>query len=193
MTATSDAPAAQGDVWTIFDGLPGHPMMWVLIVSELAVFGILLIAFSVAKAFHPALFAEGRSHLAPLLGAANTLVLVTAGWLAARGSGAAAAGRRGPARAWLAAAVCAGLTFAAVKTVEYATEVSAGYGLESNTFFTLYFLLTGFHALHVVLGAAILAVVAWSADPEAVETGTAFWHMVDLVWIVMFPIVYLIR
>ncbi|WP_245333329.1 cytochrome c oxidase subunit 3, partial [Bradyrhizobium guangdongense] len=68
-----------------------------------------------------------------------------------------------------------------------------GVGLETSPFFTLYFLLTGFHLLHVGLGIIILAVVCRRAGILGVETGTAFWHMVDLVWIVMFPIVYLVK
>jgi nitric oxide reductase NorE protein len=182
-----------GDVWSVFDGLPGHPMIWLLILSEFAVFGILLVAFCVARVLHPAIFAEGQSQLEPLLGAFNTLVLVTGGWLAARGSAAATTGSPASARAWLGGALLCGVVFVLVKIVEYAGEFTAGIGLETSTFFTLYFLLTGFHALHVVLGSIILAAVAWSADPDAVETGTAFWHMVDLVWLLMFPIVYLVH
>lgn len=189
---TTTEADGERDIWAIFDGLPGHPMIWVLILSELVVFGILLSAFSITKFLHPGVFAEGRAQLSPVLGAANTLVLVTGGWLAARGTKAATAGRRRVSRAWLWAAITAGVVFLAIKSVEYALEVSAGFGLETSTFFTLYFLLTGFHALHVALGAAILAVVAWSADAEAVETGAAFWHMVDFVWIVMFPVIYLV-
>jgi nitric oxide reductase NorE protein len=77
--------------------------------------------------------------------------------------------------------------------LEYANEIAAGAGLETSTFFTLYFLLTGFHLLHVLLGMVILAIVLRGAEIGAVETGTSFWHMVDLVWIVMFPIIYLVR
>jgi nitric oxide reductase NorE protein len=84
-------------------------------------------------------------------------------------------------------------TFVTIKLVEYAREIGGGIGLETSVFFTLYFLLTGFHLLHVCLGIIILAVVCRRADPVDVETGTVFWHMVDLVWIVMFPIVYLVR
>jgi nitric oxide reductase NorE protein len=85
-----------------------------------------------------------------------------------------------------------GLVFILVKLTEYIAKAEAGIGLETDTFFTLYFLLTGFHLLHVVLGIAILAAVALSDSPENLNTGTAFWHMVDLVWVVMYPLVYLI-
>jgi nitric oxide reductase NorE protein len=81
----------------------------------------------------------------------------------------------------------------ALKLAEYAGEIGQGIGLETSPFFTLYFLLTGFHLLHVCLGIVILAVVCRRAEASGVETGAAFWHMVDLVWIVMFPILYLVR
>jgi nitric oxide reductase NorE protein len=83
--------------------------------------------------------------------------------------------------------------FIAIKLTEYAEEIGRGIGLETSPFFTLYFLLTGFHLLHVGLGIIILAVVCRRAEISGVETGAAFWHMVDLVWIVMFPILYLVR
>ena len=86
-----------------------------------------------------------------------------------------------------------GAAFVTIKLAEYAEEIASGVGLETSPFFTLYFLLTGFHLLHVCLGILILALVCRRATPLGVETGTAFWHMVDLVWVVMFPIIYLVR
>ena len=184
--------AADEGVWIIFRGLPGHPMMWVLILSEFVVFGAMLCAFAVTRRLHPEVFAAGQAQLSPALAALNTAVLATSGWCAARGAEAAGLRRPGRARAWIATAIVLGLGFLGVKGFDYAGEIAAGHGLEGDVFFTLYFLLTGFHALHVALGAVILGVVAWGAEDEAVETGAAFWHMVDLVWIVMFPVVYLI-
>jgi nitric oxide reductase NorE protein len=178
--------------WGVLADLPGDPMMWVLIFSELAVFGLLLGAFAVAHAFHQPTFGAGRGLLNPALAALNTLVLVTSGWAAARGALAARDGDRRACRGWLLAAIGLGGAFVAVKLTEYAGEIAAGADIETSTFFTLYFLLTGFHLLHVVLGMAILAVVLRSADAYAVETGTSFWHMVDLVWVLMFPIIYLV-
>lgn len=183
----------QESSWGILAELPGDPMMWVLIFSELAVFGLLLGAFAVAGAVSPSVFASGRALLYPGLAGINTLVLVTSGWAAARGALAAREHRRPACRRWLAFALALGGTFAAIKVLEYSGEIGAGADLETSTFFTLYFLLTGFHLLHVVLGMVILAVVLRGAAPAAVETGTSFWHMVDLVWVVMFPIIYLVH
>lgn len=182
----------RSDDWGALGELPGEPMMWVLIFSELAAFGLLLGAFAVARAVDPRSFAAGKALLDPELAGLNTIVLVTSGWAAARGALSAQADRRRSARLWLGAAIVLGGAFVAIKLTEYGREVAAGADIESSTFFTLYFLLTGFHLLHVLLGMIILAVVLRRADAHAIETGTSFWHMVDLVWVVMFPIVYLV-
>ena len=73
------------------------------------------------------------------------------------------------------------------------SKAEAGIGIESSPFFTFYYLITGFHALHVVAGIAILGLVAWADSLRNIETAVAFWHMVDLVWVLLFPIVYLLR
>ena len=183
----------QGTGWGILEDLPGDPMIWVLIFSELAAFGLFIGAFVVARAIHHTVFAVGQAALDSRLAGLNTIVLVTSGWAAARGARAARAGERRMSRRWLLGAMALGGLFIAVKLVEYAEEIGHGIGLETSTFFTLYFLLTGFHLLHVGLGIVILAVVCRRAETVGVETGAAFWHMVDLVWIVMFPILYLVR
>ena len=179
--------------WGLLDDLPGDPMIWVLIFSELAAFGLFLGAFTVARAVSPAVFASGQAVLDSRLAGLNTIVLVTSGWAAARGTAAARAGEPRSSRYWLFLAMGLGAAFVTIKLAEYAKEIASGVGLETSPFFTLYFLLTGFHLLHVCLGIVILAVVCRRATPLGVETGTAFWHMVDLVWVVMFPIIYLVR
>ena len=191
MSAADDEQQEIG--WGFLDDLPGDPMMWVLIFSELAAFGLFLGAFTVARAVSPAVFASGQATLDSRLAGLNTIVLVTSGWAAARGTAAARAGQPRSSRHWLLLAMGLGAAFVTIKLAEYAKEIASGVGLETSPFFTLYFLLTGFHLLHVCLGIVILAVVCRRATPLGVETGTAFWHMVDLVWVVMFPIIYLVR
>ena len=91
-----------------------------------------------------------------------------------------------------AAAITLGGVFLALKASEYADLFAQGIGTETHAFFTFSFLLTGFHAAHVLAGMILLALVAKIATPRAVETGVAFWHMVDLVWVLLFPVIYLI-
>lgn len=185
--------AAQEDrPWGALSDLPGHPMMWVLILTEVVTFGLLIATFSVTRIIHPDIFAAGQAQLDPVLGGINTLVLITSGWLAALSVEAGASGRRGMVRLLLAASAALGCMFVVIKVVEYAAKARVGIGLETDTFFTLYFLLTGFHLLHVVLGIVILAAVWLHDSTDNLKTGTAFWHMVDLVWVVMYPLIYLV-
>ena len=190
--ATAANAAHEDRSWGALSDLPGHPMMWVLILTEMVTFGLLFLAFAVTKAVHPDIFAAGQAQLDPVLGGINTLVLITSGWLAALAAEARFTGQRGAARLRLGGAMALGLVFIVVKVAEYAAKAHAGIGLETDTFFTLYFLLTGFHLLHVVLGIVILAAVVRSDSIENLKTGTAFWHMVDLIWVVMYPLIYLI-
>lgn len=176
-----------------FAGLPGNPMMWLLIASELLVFGAALLAFSGARALAPLAFAGAQTQLDRLTGLLNVMVLLTSGLFAALAVQAIRSGSRSRARLHLAAAGALGLVFLAFKILEYRADFAAGLSFESGTFFMLYFLITGFHALHVVLGVLLLGIVAVFASPENIETGAAFWHMVDLVWLLVFPVVYLIR
>jgi nitric oxide reductase NorE protein len=172
--------------------LPGELMMWVLILSELAVFGAGLLALLAVRLTDPGGFAEAQSHLHRTGAAANTLVLVTSGWLAALGLRAADAGQTRHLRLLLVAAVLLGAVFLALKASEYADLFAQGIGTETHAFYTFSFLLTGFHAAHVLAGMILLTLVGWLATPRAVETGAAFWHMVDLVWVLLFPVVYLL-
>lgn len=178
--------------WGALSDLPGHPMMWVLILTEVVTFGLLLLTFAAARAVQPDLFAAGQAQLDPGLGGTNTIVLITSGWLAALAVEARAADARHRARILLGGAMALGLVFVVVKTIEYWSKAQVGIGLDTDTFFTLYFLLTGFHLLHVVLGLAILALITVHDSLDNLMTGTAFWHMVDLVWVVMYPLVYLV-
>jgi len=185
--------AAQEDCpWGALSDLPGHPMMWVLILTELVTFGLLLIMFAITRAIHPTLFAAGQARLDQTAGGINTIVLITSGWMAALALEARSEGRHGIARLQLGGAASLGAVFTAIKLAEYIAKAQAGIGIESDTFFTLYLLLTGFHLLHVVLGIVILAAAAFADTVENLKTATAFWHMVDLVWVVMYPLVYLI-
>ncbi len=175
------------------EGLPGHPMMWILILSELAVFSIAFIGFAVARLLDPAGFAAGQGHLDPTLGGLNTIVLVSSGALAAVGVAAAHEGAWRRARGLFVTAAAVGLLFLLVKGTEYSAMMDAGFTLDSGGFYSLYYLLTGFHALHVVMGMILLVIVAFQDSAETFETGAAFWHMVDLVWIVLYPLLYLLR
>jgi len=186
-------PQHDGEDWGALSELPGNPMIWVLILSELVVFGVFFVAFAFTRAFHVAVFDAGQAHLDRLHGGINTAVLLTSGLAAAQAQRAIGDGRITRCRWWLFAAAVGGVLFIGIKLVEYAALAAQGFGLESDTFFTLFYLMTGFHALHVALGLVLLGIVGRFCSAANVETATAFWHMVDLIWVLLYPLVYLIR
>lgn len=169
--------------------LPGEVMMWVLILSELAVFGAGLVALRAAWLTDPEGFRAAQAHLNAAGAAVNTVVLVSSGWLAAL----AVQTREGARVRWLlAGASVLGLVFLGIKGAEYAAKAAEGISFETHPFWMFYYLLTGFHVAHVLAGVVILALVALRPAPATTEAGAQFWHMVDLVWVLLFPVVYLL-
>jgi nitric oxide reductase NorE protein len=167
----------------------GDFLLWILVWSELTAFGILLVAFMVAGIVQAEQFAAARPHLDAQLAALNTAVLLTSGWQAARAARAGAP--RGQARRALILAALLGFLFVAIKLFEYSGEIADASDEAYGVFFELYFLLTGFHLLHVLFGAFVLLLVSWRLDRSNLLLSTTLWHVFDLIWIVMFPLVYL--
>lgn len=164
-------------------------LLWILVWSELVAFGILLAGFLVMSVLEPERFAVARHYLNPGLAALNTVILLSSGWQAALAARRAASIME--VRRSLCFAAALGFAFMAIKLAEYAGEI--GYAGEQalSGFFEIYFLITGFHLLHVVFGSVILLIVAWRPARQNVLMITTLWHVIDLVWIVMFPILYL--
>ncbi|GAA4256074.1 cytochrome c oxidase subunit 3 family protein [Azospirillum formosense] len=191
--APTTVVASEGEVadWGPLSSLPGNPMMWILILGELAAFGAMFLGFAVARALDPTTFDASQAQLDRLLGGVNTMVLVTSGWLVAVAVRRRAAGLSH--RPLMLGAMALGGLFLAIKAVEYGDKIGRDLTLETNSFFQLYYLLTGFHAMHVAAGIVILGIVTRWDSLENLETGAAFWHMVDLIWVLLYPIVYLLR
>ncbi|MGD9785645.1 MAG: cytochrome c oxidase subunit 3 family protein [Hyphomicrobiaceae bacterium] len=185
--------ASTDDGWGVFSELPGDLMMWVLIASELLVFGAALLAFLGVRATDPPGFAADQALLDRTAGALNTIALVTSGLFAALAVSSRHVGDRRKARRWLASASGLGVAFLAVKFFEYADKIQRGIDLETSPFFTFYYLITGFHAAHVLAGLLILGLAAVYDSARNMETAATFWHMVDLIWVLLFPIIYLAR
>jgi len=192
MSETGEKPWRQDNLG-VFGELPGDLMMWVLIVSEFLVFGAALLAFLAVRATDPASFSADQARLDQTAGALNTIVLVTSGLFAALAVVCREREQRALARHWLLAAGCFGVLFLVVKGFEYAHKVELGLGVETSVFFMFYYLTTGFHALHVLAGIFILGLAAWADSVRNMEAAVAFWHMVDFVWALLFPIIYLLR
>ncbi|TNF17795.1 MAG: cytochrome c oxidase subunit 3 family protein [Rhodobacteraceae bacterium] len=174
------------------DALPGELLMWVLIVSELLVFGAGLAVFLAVRLTDPAGFAEAQDHLYRTGAALNTAVLITSGFLAAQALVWRRADKRMLARVALVLAALLGLAFLGIKGAEYAAKAADGIAWNTHPFFTFYYGLTGFHAAHVLAGVLLLLLVAWRDAPQNIETAAMFWHMVDLIWVLLFPVIYLL-
>lgn len=183
---------------------PGDLAIWVFIFAELLVFGVFFAAYSFARAHNVVLFDTMQRTLDRNSGALNTVFLISASYFVARAvasiqRGAPDASRH--ASRWLLAGMAGGAGFLVVKVIEYAEKFSAGINLSTNNFYMFYLSLTFFHFMHVILGMVILAAV-WlktrrggytASDCHGLETGASYWHMVDLVWIVLFPLVYVMH
>ncbi len=190
--------------------------MWVFLATEVMFFGGLFLLYIVYRGAHAAAFAEASGKLDLALGATNTAVLIASSLVMALAVRAAqtGAGRRVQV-ALLAGTMALGLAFLGIKAVEYHHKLEAGlvpgpafagaYGpgahaREAELFFSLYFAMTGLHALHMVVGVGLLAVLAalafsrrFSAAYFApVENVGLYWHFVDVVWIFLFPLLYLV-
>ena len=189
--------------------------MWVFIASELLFFGPLLFGYFYLRVHYPQASAAASRHTDFWLGTVNTAVLLTSSFLMALAGHAAQGGRRPQAARLLLAAAALGIVFLAVKGFEYRSEFQEhlfpGAGFRPShgahpqdlpgmqLFFLLYFALTGLHALHLTIG--ILACLALAfmlrrpapAAPsgEAVELAGLYWHFVDLVWLFLYPLLYL--
>lgn len=180
--------------------LPGDLAMWLFILAELSVFALLILAFAVTQVLKPQLFADSRQLLDTSTGLAMTLSLLSAGLLAALAQQRVRQAQTHQAAGLLLLALLAACGYLLLKLGEYRHLLSLGLGLEYNTFFTLYWILTGFHFLHVLLGMLILAWLAAGCRRgrygpghcSGFESGVLYWHMVDLVWVVLFPLVYLL-
>jgi nitric oxide reductase NorE protein len=193
-TATLTEPATRR-------ALPGDFAMWVFILAELLVFGIFFLAYAFARSADVVMFNAGQLTLHRELGAVNTVLLITSSYLVVRAVAAIGRDDAGASQRWLIGATALGAAFLGVKVYEFSVAFGQGISLSTNTFYMFYLSLTFFHFMHVILGMLILIGVIVrlrqghydAGDHTGVETAASYWHMVDLVWILLFPLVYVIR
>jgi len=181
--------------------LPGDLAVWLIILAELLTFGILFLSYAFARAHDVELFNACQSTLDLNSGAINTVLLITGSWCVVHAVKAVRRDASSLGVRWLVAAMVCGAGFISLKSMEFSAKMDAGIDLSTNTFYMFYLLLTVFHFLHVIVAMVFLAILLvktqqgayGSHDTHALETGAAFWHMVDLLWIVLFPLVYVMR
>jgi heme/copper-type cytochrome/quinol oxidase subunit 3 len=178
-------------------GLPtGRLAVWWLVVSEIVIFGGLLASYIMYRLAHDA-FAEQAAHTNTWIGAFNTLVLLTSSLSAVLAHSAAERGDGPKAARLLWATIIGALTFLVVKGFEWTEEISHGYTITSSTFWSFYYCAAGLHASHVIAGAIVMGFVARDAaknrELHRVELAGIYWHFVDVVWIFLFPLLYIAK
>jgi cytochrome c oxidase subunit 3 len=186
--------------------------MWLFLAQEVLFFGGLFLAYTVYRNLYYAGFAEASHHLDYMLGGANTAVLIFSSLTMALAVRAAALGRKQHVVMFLILTILLGAVFLGVKVVEYKDKFDhhlvpgPGFVWEgpnrnaAEIFYSLYFAMTGLHALHMIVGIPILAFIAWMAHRGKfspayhthVEMVGLYWHFVDIVWIFLFPLLYLV-
>ncbi len=176
---------------------PGGVLLWIIILVELITFGIALIALVVSSKNNPQLFHESRLELNATYGAINTVFLLTSGAFMAAAVQQFKKGMPQKTSKYIVWAMMGGLFFMVLKGIEYYFKIESGHTLGFNTFFSYYWLLTGFHVIHVFVGLIILTFLKIALQKEKLlledlEAGAAFWHMCDLIWLLLFPVLYLI-
>ena len=164
-------------------------------------FAVFFSAYAFARARNVEMFNLYQQTLDRNLGALNTVLLITGSWFVVLAVQAAHRNdQKAIPRNILLGFLCGG-GFLVVKVIEYAAKFGAGISMSTNTFYMFYISLTFFHFMHVILGMVILAILWVQArkgvygahDAHGLESGAAYWHMVDLLWIVLFPLVYVMR
>jgi cytochrome c oxidase subunit 3 len=186
--------------------------MWVFLVTEIMFFGGLFMAYLLYRVWYPEAWSEGSEELDIVLGGLNTVVLISSSLTMAMAVRSAQTGRQRATVRWLLITMVFGLTFLVVKFFEYKHKYElnhipgANFSFDSpheaqvEIFLSLYFAMTGLHALHMIIGIVLLSIIAWMAakrrfSPEwytPVEMSGLYWHFVDIVWIFLFPLLYLV-
>ncbi len=185
--------------------------MWIFLATEVLFFGGLFLAYTVLRTTYPHDFAVASHHANLLLGTVNTAVLLTSSLFMAFAVQSGKLGQKGATAGFLALTIVLALVFLGLKGLEYSEHIShhlwPGRGFDPSLsphvelFFWLYFVMTGLHAVHVFIGVCILSVITvmslagkFSREySNPVEVSGLYWHFVDIVWVFLYPLFYLIR
>lgn len=174
--------------------------MWLFLGTEILLFGGLFAAYAIFRAKYPEMFMEQHLELNKKMGAVNTCILIFSSLTMAMGVSAIQRGKQKATAILLLITILCGLGFGVVKYFEYSAKFHHHIYPDTSIFFSLYFLMTGLHMLHVFVGLLILATLLiltmkgkFNANYSTpVEVGGLYWHLVDLIWIYLFPLLYLI-
>lgn len=191
--------AARGQEIQFRSRYPGQPAMWFFVIGDLWIFTCYFACYMFDRGQNPEAFLRGQQMLSQGIGAFNTILLLTSSLLVAFCVQAVRAGAIAQAKRWLLLGGGCGVAFLLIKAAEWYIKISAGLPAGADDFFVYYFMFTGLHFLHVSLGLVILTLVFRELKtvkpPQTafVESGATYWHMVDLLWIIIFALLYLMR
>jgi len=179
--------------------LPGDPNMWMFVLGDLVFFSCYFVFFMLYRTRYPDLFLSSQQHLGVNTAMVNTLVLLASSrFIALAVQATRAADPRRALRLVQYGAAC-GVVFIAIKVFEWVSEIDHGYTISTNSFWMFYFMITGVHLFHVAFGLVVLGVISLDLRtpelrrPAVVEAGATYWHMVDLLWVVIFALIYVMR
>jgi nitric oxide reductase NorE protein len=180
--------------------IPAESGTWVFLFGDMLVFGVFFVTFMVERAKAPGVFDASRTSLHIGVGVINTLVLLTSSLCIVVALGAVRTGAKSIAAKAVCVAIGCSALFIGLKVFEYVALATTGRGPGANDFFLYYFILTGLHLFHVCVGMGVLAFLLSQTRRDelsdtrmsAVESGACFWHLVDLLWIVLFALLYLV-
>ena len=174
----------------------GKLAVWWVVASEIVIFGGLLASYIMHRLAHDA-WSQQAAHTNTWIGAFNTMVLLTSSLSAVLAHNAAERGDGKKAARLLWATIIGAITFLVVKTFEWTDEIRHGFTISSSTFWSFYYTAAGIHASHVIAGAILMAYVAKDAargrELHRVELIGIYWHFVDVVWIFLFPLLYIAK
>jgi nitric oxide reductase NorE protein len=181
--------------------VPGETGIWVFIFGDMMVFAIMFATYLYYRGKNSALFNASQLELNPDFGLVNTLLLLASSLLVVLAVGVVRTGTHRPAQPLILGAMACGVAFSVLKVIEYSGKIDAGITPQTNQFFMFYFVLTGLHWFHLAIGLAVLGYMYFSARRTALdikqfawfEGAGCYWHMVDLLWIVLFPLLYLVN
>lgn len=180
--------------------IPGEEGIWAFVLGDMSVFAMFFVAFMYARGEHRAQFARDHAELHVTLGTINTVLLLSSSLLVALAVQRVLAGKREGTWRLIATAMTCGFGFVIVKSIEWAVWAGAHHAGANSEYFSYYFAFTGIHLLHVMIGLGVLTwMITLMRSPEFTEKqakrceiGGIFWHMVDLLWMVLFALFYLV-
>ncbi len=174
--------------------------MWLFILADMCIFAMYFFVFARDKSLHSEHFIQGQATLDTRLGGVNMLILFVSSFFMAQGVNAARVLDTTNYARYICLTILCGSAFLVIKVIEYSDKFSAGYYIASNEFYRDYFAFTGLHMLHVIVGLCVLVYALQfgtratpiSNHSRFIENSGVYWHMVDLLWVVLFAFIYLV-